>query len=159
VSAGPAGGRERRELSAGGRAWKVTEAWRGASGWGLAYFLPLEGGEPAADDRLDRRAALAPGEGLEALEEAELEERLAGAAALTSTERRIVDGEGRPWLVQSRGPVWAEGGTAAGLTALLFTALEGPAERIEAADGQAGDLDEDALRARLERARTPEGDA
>lgn len=152
---GLAGGdRETRELSAAGRAWRAVEAWRSPTGWGLAYFVALEeDGEPVADDRLDRRLPLEPDETLDALEDDELEERFADARGLTSTERRITDEEGRPWLAQSRGPVWAEGDVAAGLTSLLFTALGGAAERVEAGGGHAGHMEEEALRASLGRAR------
>lgn len=154
---GAGGGRaEPRELSAGGRVFRVVEAWRSPSGWGLAYGLALEDGGPAPDDRLDRRAVLEPGEGLDDAGDQGLARRLAEGAGLTSTERRILDGDGRAWLVQSRGPVWAEGEVAAGLTSLLFTSLEGPPERLEAGDGHAGRMEADALRARLRAARAGE---
>lgn len=154
MSGEDAGPRPTRELSAHGRSWRAVEAWRGASGWGLAYFVALEeGGEPAADDRLDRRLPLEPGERLGDPEDGALAERLADAPGLTSTERRLSDEEGRPWLAQSRGPVWAEGDVAAGLTSILFTALGGPAERVEGAGGHAGRTEPEALRSSLRSAR------
>ena len=154
MSGASAGPRRTRELSAAGRSWRAVEAWRSASGWGLAYFVALdEDGSAAAVDRPDRRLPLGPDEPLGDMEDEALAERLADAPGLTSTERRIPDDEGRPWLAQSRGPVWAEGDVAAGLTSLLFTALGGPAERVEAGGGHAGRMAEEALRASLRRAR------
>lgn len=150
--------RTARRLTVAGRTWRVVEAWRGSSGWGLAYFVALDAEDPSSDDRLDRRAVLEPEEDLAALDEADLAGRVEGGAGLTSTERRIVDDDGRPWLVQSRGPVWAEGEVAAGLTSLLFTALDGPAERVPAEGGHAGRTDPAVLRERLREALTPPAD-
>jgi len=148
-----AGGRETRRVETRDRAWLVSEAWRGQSGWGVAYFVALGSEAALEDDRHDRRALLEPGAGIADLEDADLGRRLEDAAGLTSTERRFRAPGGRLWLAQSRGPVWAEGGVAAGLTGLLFTSLEGPLERIEAPDGRAGDLDGEALASRLRTAR------
>lgn len=142
-----------RRLEADGKSWAVCEAWRGESGWGVAYFLALDPGGTPADDRLDRRALLEPGTRPADLDDAGLGGLLESAAGLTSTERRIEDASGRPWLAQSRGPVWAEEGVAAGLTGLLFTALDGSGERVEAADGRAGAPDPSVLAERLRQAR------
>jgi hypothetical protein len=152
-----ADGRETRRLETGDRAWLVSEAWRGESGWGVAYFVALGSDAPLEDDRQDRSALLEPGARIADLEDAELGRLLEDAAGLTSTERRFRGPGGRVWLAQSRGPVWAEGGVAAGLTGLLFTSLEGPFERIEGPDGQAGDLDGAALVSRLGAARGAPG--
>ncbi len=148
-----AGGRETRRVETREQAWLISEAWRGQSGWGVAYFVALGSEAPLEDDRQDRRALLEPGAGIAGLEDAELGRLLEDAAGLTSTERRFRGPGGRLWLAQSRGPVWADGGVAAGLTGLLFTSLEGPVERIEGPYGQAGDLDGEALASRLGAAR------
>lgn len=142
--------RKTREFTAGDQAWRAVEAWRAGSGHGLLYFLPLtdeppsggrapgradEGPWPAEDDRRDRRALLAPGDSLEGLEADGLRERLEEGAPLTETERRFADGEGRQWLAQDVGPVWADGGVAEGLTGVLFTSLEGELERVRTDGG------------------------
>lgn len=123
--------RQRREFEAGERRWRALEAWRTSRDAVLVYFLPLDAGdgEPADDDRLDRRAALAPGRRLEELDAAGLEELLASGTPLTETERRFRAPDGRPWLAQSVGPVWAEDGVAGGLTGVLFSSLAGDVRR------------------------------
>lgn len=143
--------RGERILEADGRSWRVVEAWRASDGPGLLYFLPLEDGEVRAEDREDRRAALEPGETVEGLEAGTLGERLEAATALTETERRFRAPDGRPWLVQSVGPVWSDG-IASGLTGLLFTALEGPPARARTGGGHAGELSEAELARRWRRA-------
>lgn len=150
-------GRGGRTLETPEGRWLALEAWRARSGHGLLYFLPLEDEAPAAADRGDRRAALDPGRELADLETAELEELLAGARPLTGTERRLVDRDGAVWLVQSSGPVWAEGETAEGLTGLVFTRLTGPEERVTAPGGHAGRTSTEELLVRLGRARAEAG--
>lgn len=144
--------RPEHELSHEGRGFRVVEAWRSASGWGLGYALALEDGVPAEDDRMDRRFPLAPDERLDGLDAAGLREKLGEGASLTVTERRFAGGGGRPWLAQNVGPVWGEEDVAAGLTGILFTALGGPTGRVETYGGHVGELDEADLRVRLERA-------
>lgn len=144
--------RGERVLEAEGRRWRAMEAWRAESGPGLVYFLPLdEGAEVEEGDREDRRAALEPGETVQGLEEEALRERLGRATALTGTERRFRAPDGRLWLAQSVGPVWADA-VASGLTGVLFTALEGPAERASAAGGHAGEMSDGELAERWRRA-------
>lgn len=150
--------RGERVLEADGRSWRVVEAWRVESGPGLAYFLPLgDGGELDRDDREDRRAALEPGERVEGLPAEALRERFGRAKPLTVTERRFRAPDGRPWLVQSVGPVWSDG-TASGLTGLLFTALEGPAARVRSGGGHAGEMSDGELERRWRRAVEDPGD-
>jgi hypothetical protein len=135
-----------------GRRWRAVEAWRAESGLGLVYFLPLdEGAGVAEEDREDRRAALEPGETVEGLEGEALRERLGRATPLTGTERRFRAPDGRLWLAQSVGPVWADG-VASGLTGLLFTALEGPAGRAIVGGGHAGEMSDGELAERWRRA-------
>lgn len=143
--------RGERLLEAAAGRWRVVEAWRAQSGPGLLYFLPLDGDEVTEEDREDRRAALEPDETVGGLEEETLRERLAGATALTVTERRFRAPDGRLWLVQSVGPVWADA-VASGLTGLLFTALEGGADRASAAGGHAGEMSKEELADRWRRA-------
>lgn len=144
--------RGEKAMEAEGRRWRAVEAWRAESGLGLVYFLPLdEGAGVAEEDREDRRAALEPGETVQGLEEEVLRERLGRATPLTGTERRFRAPDGRLWLVQSVGPVWADA-VASGLTGLLFTALEGPPGRASVAGGHAGELSDGELAERWRRA-------
>lgn len=144
-----------REIRTAHGRWRASEAWRGRSGWGVLYLVALDSAGPAADDRRDRRVLLEPGSEIDSLADAELVSRSTDGAGLTSTERRITGPEGRTWLVQSRGPVWAGEGVAAGLTGLLFTALDGPSARVEVEDGHAGALEDEVLCARLREALAP----
>lgn len=144
--------RGERILEAEGRRWRAVEAWRTGSGLGLVYFLPLdEGAGVEEEDREDRRAALEPGEAVQGLEEEALRERLGRATVLTGTERRFRAPDGRLWLAQSVGPVWADG-VASGLTGLLFTALEGPSERAIVGGEHAGEMSDGELAERWRRA-------
>lgn len=144
-----ADGPAEREVRTGGVAYRALEAWRGAGGHVLCYFLALEDGAPAGDDRRDRRAALEPGERLTELPEGEARARAEGARPLTDTERRFHDAVGTTWLAQNVGPVWAESGAAEGATGILFTSLGGPWRRAEAAGPHLGSVEEDDLRERL----------
>lgn len=130
--------REQREFTLEGRRWSASVARRGASGHALVYFLPLEDGEPAEDDRGDRRSALEPGTRLSGLDADELRDRLRGGTALTGTERRFRAPDGRLWLAQNEGPVWVEGDVAEGLTGVVFTSLEGAPERLVVRGGHVG---------------------
>lgn len=139
---------ERDVQSEAGR-YRAVEAWRSSDGHGLCYFLPLEpeGSAVAPDDRGDRRAALDPSEALDSLTSGELTALLEEAVPLTPTERRFRAPDGRLWLGQSEGPVWAEGGGAAeGLTGVLFTSLEGAARRGRSDGGHVGRMSEEELR-------------
>lgn len=145
--------RPSRVVEADGAAWRLIEAWRGRAGQSLCYLLSLEDGVAAGDDRRDRRAVLEAAERLSDLPQ----ERLAGlveeSVPLTDTERRFADPDGRIWLAQNVGPVWAEGDVASGLTGVLFTSLEGPMERWSRASGHLRKLSDPELRASLEGAR------
>lgn len=114
----------KRRFLVSGSEWLAIELKRAASGHGLCYFLPLTEGSPSGDDRADRRALLEPSGPWETLGDEDLRALLEGAAPLTETERRFTDEEGKLWLIQSTGPVWAETGVAAGLTGCLATSLE-----------------------------------
>lgn len=143
--------RRTRVLETGGGPWRAVEAWRGASGHALAYFLPLakpdDSGDPVVveDDDADRRAALEPGRTLEELSGEVLAELRESGTGLTGTERRFRAPDGRLWLAQSVGPVWAEGGVAAGLTGVLFTSLEGKPERGRGDGEHVGEAGDDEL--------------
>lgn len=140
--------RPERVLETAEGMFRAVEAWRATSGHGLCYFLPL-GPEDSAvvpDDRRDRRAALAPEEELDLLTAAELTERFAEAVPLTVTERRFRAPDGRLWLGQSEGPVWADEGTAEGAVGTLFTSLEGTPRRGRGGGGHVGRMSEEELR-------------
>jgi hypothetical protein len=117
---------------------EVVEAWRAASGHGLAFFLPGL-----------RRAVLEPGTHLSELIPDELSELAGKAVPLTATEAVIDAPDGRRWLAQARGPVWAGAGTTAGLCGTVFTSLDGPFERFESEDASpwldAGSADTESL--------------
>lgn len=145
-----------RTVEREGDAYLAVEAWRGASRHGLCYFVKLEvpgGAAPDPDDGGDRRAPLAPTERLDELSEQRLDELLDGAVPLTVTERRFEAPDGRLWLAQSVGPVWAESGVAEGTTAVLFTSLQGPRVRVEAEGGHVGRAETGELVAAWRRAR------
>lgn len=154
------GGRKEQvctEVEFEGARWLVVEAWRARSGLRLLYFLPLEAGTPVADDRRDRRAALASEAELASLDARRWEELWAEAVGLTETERRFVDAEGAPWLVQNVGPVWAEAEVAVGLTGLVFTQLTGARltgarQRRTGPGGHVAGMSEGEIRSRLEAA-------
>lgn len=145
--------RPSRDVEADGESWRAIEAWRGRSGQALCYFIPLEGERPVAEDRRDRRTTLEPAERLLALPEERLVARLEEAVPLTDTERRFADPDGRGWLAQNIGPVWAEGDVAAGLTGVLFTSLEGPMERRSRPSGHLRELSLPELQTLLDAAR------
>jgi hypothetical protein len=117
-------------------------------------LLRLENDDAMADDRQDRRATLEPGEELQALDDHRLDALFETATALTETERRILDAAGAPWLAQASGPVWAEGGAAAGLAGVVFTRLQGPFQRLTVQDDRAPAAPPERLLVLLERART-----
>lgn len=136
--------------------WRALTAWRGRGDVGLLYFLRLEDGAPSERADEDRRASLEPGERLADLGDDELRRRLSDGTPLTATERRFRGPDGELWLAQSVGPVWAEGDVAAGLTGVVFTALEGEPRRLVGDGVHVGEVDEVAL---AERWRTAaEGD-
>lgn len=147
--------RTARSVERGGDAYLAIEAWRGASRHGLCYFVKLgaPGGSPDADDPGDRRAPLEPSERLVELSEQRLDELLKGAVPLTVTEHRFEAPDGRLWLAQSVGPVWAESGVAEGMTGVLFTSLQGPRVRLEAEGGHVGRTGTGELVAAWRRAR------
>lgn len=97
--------RPRLDHEIDGVRWTLFDAWRAPGGLGLGYFI-------SAGDAPDRRVALGPGTHVTDLDEAAFRELWEAAPGLTTTERRIAGPDGRPWLAQSYGPVWHEGGTA-----------------------------------------------
>lgn len=151
--------RTERDCQVAGTPYRVLEAWRAGDGHGVAYAVALaeDGGEPSEDDREDRRFLLGPDEELAALADRELARRVREEGRpLTATERRFRAPDGRLWLAQSVGPVWAEG-AAEGLASVLFTSLEGPLERATGSDGHVGRLAEEELAERWTRTLSPPG--
>lgn len=145
--------RATRQIQTEDGPYRAVEAWRSPRGEGLCYLVLLAepGGEPADDDRGDRRALLRPGEELGSLEEERLEEMVSGAVPLTRTERRFTVGD-ELWLAQNVGPVWAEGGVAEGSVGILFTSLEGELRRGTSGGGLVTEMTADELRSRREEA-------
>lgn len=141
-----------RRLETDGSAFEARDAWGAQSGMALCYFFALNGEAASLGDRGDRRAALEPGESLAEISEARLAELLNGAAPLTETERRFETSRGDHWLAQNIGPVWAEG-VAAGLTGILFTALDGSGERLRTSGGPIVELARERLLELLTEAR------
>lgn len=125
--------------------WRALTAWRGRGDVGLLYFIRLEDGAPSDRADEDRRASLEPGEQLADLGDDELRRRLSDGTPLTGTERRFRAPDGELWLAQSVGPVWAEGDVAAGLTGVVFTALEGEPRRLTGDGVHVGEVDQAAL--------------
>ncbi len=151
--------RRERELASGSGRYRAVVAWRGrVSGSGLLYFVAMDGDAPDPDDRRDRRAPLESGRTLDDIPEEELAEALEGGTPLTGTERRFRAPDGRLWLAQGVGPVWADEDPAEGSTGLLLTALEGPVRRLEAEGGHPGRMDEGELSDAWRRAAPAEGD-
>lgn len=153
------GERRARELESGSGRFRAVVAWRGrASGSGLLYFVAMDGDAPDPDDRRDRRAPLDFERSLEDVPEDELAGALEGGTPLTATERRFRAPDGRLWLAQGVGPVWADEDPAEGSTGLLLTALEGPVRRLEAEGGHPGRMDDGDLSDAWRRAAPEEGD-
>lgn len=134
-----------REFEHDGVRWRALEGWRSRAGHTLCYFVVLQEGKPSAADSLDRRASIAPGESLVGQSEEQLLELLGSAAPLTVTERRVTDPDGAIWLIQNSGPVWAEGGLAAGLSGMVLTRLGNELQRFERPGDHLADLSEEAL--------------
>lgn len=150
--------RTSREIETEEGPFRAVEAWRSPRGEGLCYLVRLTepGGEPAEDDRGDRRALLRPGEELPSVEGERLEELISEATPLTETERRFSAG-GELWLAQNVGPVWAEGGVAEASVGILFTSLEGDLRRGRSGGGHVAEMTLDELRACREEAFDGEG--
>jgi hypothetical protein len=134
------------ELEVEGRLYRATAAWRGPeTGYGVLYFFPSDGGE---GDRGDRRALLTPEVSLRDLGESSLLPFYEAGRPLTETERRFSAADGRRWLAQSRGPVWADRSGAEGGFGILFTSLEGEPESLRGAGGHVGEMSDEELSAR-----------
>jgi hypothetical protein len=133
------------ELEVEGRLYRATAAWRGPeTGYGVLYFFPSDGGE---GDRGDRRALLTPEVSLRDLGESSLLPLYDAGRPLTETERRFAAADGRQWLAQSRGPVWAGRSGAEGGSGILFTSLEGEPESLRGAGGHVGEMSDEELSA------------
>lgn len=152
--------RSRRVVEGEEATFRAVVAWRGrASDRALLYFVALDGDDPDPDDRRDRRALLEPGRDLADLSDGDLRERVEEGAPLTETERRFRAPDGRLWLAQSIGPVWAEEDPAEGSTGLLLTSLEGAHERLRAPGSHGGEpMGEDELADQWRRAGADGGD-
>lgn len=143
------------ETPEGGR--RVSVAWRGGeSGYGVLYFFPSD---PAVTDRLDRRALLLPEAVPEELEADRLLAIYEAGRPLTETERRFTASDGRQWLAQSQGPVWAGRASAEGGTGVILTSLEGAPESISASGGHVGEMSDEALVSLWRTARAGKADS
>jgi hypothetical protein len=97
----------------------VIEAWRTSRGTRLVLVFP----GPV-------RFALEPGLDLDSLDRVVLGGLLGAAVGLTATEAAFRAPDGRRWLAQAVGPVWAGSAGAEGVVATRFTSLDGPFERF-----------------------------
>lgn len=139
--------RFQRDVTVGGRLFRATVAWVGPeSGYGLLYFFPSD---EAEGGRADRRALVTPDTDLSTLDESGLVALYDSGRPLTETERRFVAADGRRWLAQNIGPVWADRTAADGGSGILFTSLEDDAESLRAFGGHVGDLSAEELSAAL----------
>jgi hypothetical protein len=139
------GDRFEREFEVEGRLHRATAAWRGPeTGYGILYFFSSDAAE---GDRSDRRALLTPEVSLRDMGESSLLTLYDAGRPLTETERRFAAADGRQWLAQSRGPVWAGRSGAEGGSGILFTSLEGEPESLRAAGGHVGEVSDEELSA------------
>ena len=139
------GDRFEREFEVEGRLHRATAAWRGPeTGYGILYFFSSDAAE---GDRSDRRALLTPEVSLRDMAESSLLTLYDAGRPLTETERRFAAADGRQWLAQSRGPVWAGRSGAEGGSGILFTSLEGEPESLRAAGGHVGEVSDEELSA------------
>jgi hypothetical protein len=139
------GDRFEREFEVEGRLHRATAAWRGPeTGYGILYFFSSDAAEV---DRSDRRALLTPEVSLRDMAESSLLTLYDAGRPLTETERRFAAADGRQWLAQSRGPVWAGRSGAEGGSGILFTSLEGEPETLRAAGGHVGEVSDEELSA------------
>lgn len=116
----PSAERERRNEGAGDAERELVVAWRTSRGTRLVLAFP----GPS-------RFALGPGSGLDALDAAELKAHLEVATGLTDTEATFRAPDGRRWLAQATGPVWAASEGAEGLLTTRFTSLDGAYESLQ----------------------------
>lgn len=100
---------------------ELIEAWRTSRGTKLIVVLP----GPA-------RFALDAGKDLDLLDASGLSAYLESAVDLTGSEAIFGAPDGRRWLAQAVGPVWAPTVGAEGLVATRFTSLDGPFESFQA---------------------------
>ncbi|MCZ0934877.1 MAG: hypothetical protein OXJ54_06825 [Gemmatimonadetes bacterium] len=142
------GARPRRSGRIEGAVWTLYDAGRAPSGVGLGYFV--------CDDPevADRRTALPAGLALPDLDDEAFRALWEAGRPLTSTERRVVDGSGAIWLAQGRGPVWAEGGSAAGTVGLRLRCISAHRPAVELNGATLAGMSDAELIARL---GAPEG--
>ena len=142
------GGRPRRSGPIDGASWTLYDAARAPSGLGLGYFVCDDPELP------DRRAALPAGLALSDLDDEAFRALWEAGRPLTSTERRVVDDGGAIWLVQSMGPVWAEGGSAADTVGLRMCCVSAHRPVVELNGATLSDMSDAELIARV---GAPEG--
>lgn len=99
-----------------------------------------------------RRLLLEPGRRIADLASDELAPELAAACDLTATEDVFTAPDGRRWLAQAVGPVWAGAEAAAGLVGTMFTSIDGRYDRFEVHGSplRSGDEDPERVRAELQ---------
>lgn len=142
------GAHPRRSGTIDGASWTLYETARAPSGLGLGYFV--------CDDPkvADRRTALPAGLALSDLDDEAFRALWEAGRPLTPTERRVVDGGGAIWLVQSIGPVWAEGGSAAGTVGLRLCCISAHRAVVELHGATLSEISDAELIARV---GAPEG--
>lgn len=123
----------RREVD--GEGLELAEILITSRGWSLVMAFPGA-----------RRLLLGPGRRISELTSAELATELAGACRLTGTEAVFAAPDGRRWLAQAVGPVWAGSEAAEGLVGTMFTSIDGGYERFEVQGSPLRPGSEDAVR-------------
>ena len=142
------GVRPQRSGRIDGAVWTLYDVGRAPSGLGLGYFV--------SDDSAmeDRRAALPAGLVPADLDDETFRALWEAGRGLTSTERRVVDGSGTIWLAQSVGPVWAEGGSAAGTVGVRLRCVSADGPVVELNGAKLSEMSDEDLIARID---APEG--
>ncbi|WP_425155325.1 hypothetical protein [Candidatus Palauibacter sp.] len=135
--------RPRQEGLIDGTPWTLFDAGRTASGLGLGYFVRDDLGAG------DRRAALATEVEVGRLDDEAFRRLWEAGRGLTATERRLVDDGGGVWLAQGTGPVWAEGGTAAGAVGIRLRCVSAEHPVVEWNGVALADTPDAALAARV----------
>lgn len=98
---------------------EIVEAWRTSRGSTLVLAFPGP-----------RRILVSASQEVAGMDADALGTALDGSAGLTATEACFEAPDGRRWLAQSVGPAWSGSDGGEGVSATLFTSIDGPFERF-----------------------------